>query len=193
MPSQARDKHTTDQKRGLCPSTLHGAQDDHAGYAIGIHQDDQGLALEAQPAASALDASGMAKPPPPPDPGKGVHVTDITYRHIRSTGLFGGSFLCTAGALACTGITLEDIHLNVSRSGKKTAIFLSFLTKHDPLSRQARDKHKGKLEMDLPYRLFSGCEFANVAGRSTDVEPSSCRLPQAQGSGASAQGPVPSE
>eukprot|EP01050_Picozoa_sp_SAG11_P007677 SAG11_NODE_648_length_7939_cov_84.614129_3_plen_300_part_00 len=78
--------------------------DDHAGYAIGIHQDDQGLV-----------ASSLAEPPPPPDPGKGVHVTNITYRHIRSTGLFGGSFLCTAGALACTGITLEDVKLNVSR------------------------------------------------------------------------------
>eukprot|EP01052_Picozoa_sp_SAG31_P036858 SAG31_NODE_4661_length_3058_cov_2.518756_2_plen_306_part_00 len=81
---------------------------DHAGYAIGIHQDDQGLS-----------DSSSARPPPPPDPGKGVHVTRITYRRIRSKGLFGGSFLCTAGALACTDITLEDVHLNVSRSGCK--------------------------------------------------------------------------
>lgn len=50
--------------------------DDHAGYAIGIHQDDQGLhEASAQSKQQQLDPSGMAKPPPPPDPGKGVHVT----------------------------------------------------------------------------------------------------------------------
>ena len=67
-----------------------------------------------------------------------MRISNITYRGIRSTEVFGGSFLCTAGALKCTGIKLQDVQLNVSRSG---------------------------------------CEFANVVGKSVDVKSSSCRVP----------------
>jgi hypothetical protein len=88
--------------------------DDHPGYAIGIHQSDQGVddktaAANGGTAAAAVALNGR--------PISQVQIVNVTYRRIRSQGLFGGSFRCQPGELACSGIRLEDVRLNVSRGG----------------------------------------------------------------------------
>ena len=83
--------------------------DDHAGYAIGIHQSDQGVGDRTAAAKSGAALNGR--------PVSQVKIANVTYRRIRSQGLFGGSFRCQPGELACSGIRLEDVRLNVSRGG----------------------------------------------------------------------------
>ena len=83
--------------------------DDHPGYAIGIHQSDQGVDDKTAAAKGGAALNGR--------PTSQVKIVNVTYRRIRSQGLFGGSFRCQPGELACSGIRLEDVRLNVSRGG----------------------------------------------------------------------------
>ena len=78
---------------------LHG---DWAGYAIGIHQQNQGRRLLA--GSDTLASSGH------------VSVANITYRDIRANVLHAGQFECH-GDLPCTGMLLENVRINASRSG----------------------------------------------------------------------------
>jgi len=52
------------------------------------------------------------------DPTTYVNISGISFLNVSSEGLFGGSFECGIGGGApCTNITLEHVHLNVSRGG----------------------------------------------------------------------------
>ena len=72
---------------------------DHAGYALGIHQQNQG-------ARGRLKASGST-----------VKISNIMFQHIQASGLFAGQFECASGALACENISLAHVHLNSSKKG----------------------------------------------------------------------------
>mmetsp|Transcript_47951 Transcript_47951/g.111084 ORF Transcript_47951/g.111084 Transcript_47951/m.111084 type:complete len:436 (-) Transcript_47951:376-1683(-) len=75
---------------------LHG---DHAGYALGIHMNDQGRRRQLSWLTSA------------------VRVANVTYRRVRAEGIFAGEFYCGTGELACVGLQFEDVHINASRGG----------------------------------------------------------------------------
>ena len=89
---------------------LHG---DHAGYAIGIHFDDQGRRrlFEQQGQPVATDAA------PPPPPSSRVEIVNVTYRRVTADVLHAGQFRCGAANLSCTGLVFEDVAINASRDG----------------------------------------------------------------------------
>ncbi len=81
--------------------TDHG---DWAGYAIGIHTNDQGAVQRMMPDGADL-------------PGSRVTVRDVSFVRIHSDGLYAGQFMCSSGNLTCSNITLQHVHLNVSLGG----------------------------------------------------------------------------
>eukprot|EP01043_Picozoa_sp_COSAG02_P059261 COSAG02_NODE_7520_length_2975_cov_8.611613_2_plen_155_part_00 len=74
------------------------AHGDWPGYAIGIHQQNQGND----------DADGEFSR---------VQIEDVTYRDVQAEGLYAGQFVCAGGTLTCRGLLLERVHLNSSREG----------------------------------------------------------------------------
>ena len=82
---------------------------DHRGYAIGIHQNNQGM--------STTEGRWLQARTSTQGDGGGVQISGITYRRVRADVLYAGEFKCNPGSLACTGIALEQVHLNASRGG----------------------------------------------------------------------------
>lgn len=82
---------------------------DHRGYAIGVHQNDQGIEQRPRQGRRRLSEERGR--------GSGVHIDGITFRRIQADVLYGGEFICNGGPLACTGLHFEHVHLNASRAG----------------------------------------------------------------------------
>ena len=82
------------------------ADHDWAGYAIGIHLLDQGRRRRLHDADNAASSSTVV-------------AENVTFRHIRSRGLYAGQFVCSASnaTIGCKGLLFEDVKLNVTRSG----------------------------------------------------------------------------
>ena len=76
---------------------------DWGGYAIGIHQLDQGR--------RRLSSS--------PDNDEGVRISNIVYRNISGKVLNAGEFVCGSGNLTYTELVFENIRLEASRRGCK--------------------------------------------------------------------------
>lgn len=80
------------------------AAGDWAGYAIGMHQFDQGRRL-------------LFSSPRDPHVPTFVRIENVTFRNITGTVLHGGQFECTRFGSPCKGIKLKDVHLNASVDG----------------------------------------------------------------------------
>lgn len=102
--------------QGAAAEARRVAAGDHPGYAIGLHQGNQGQGWGQGARSGAVVGCADMASRGPRIPVQ-VAIEDVAFRRIRGHVRHAGQFCCAWLGAACTNITLDDVDLDASVDG----------------------------------------------------------------------------